>query len=102
MLNAGRPQSVFRNINQNKKERYSRVPRLSDTPYSAIGTKGKWRYTSSKARLKCATYTQKKIKYFVLEPSIFGVKTSPSMENTELENKILLSSTNFQGPKYSI
>jgi len=30
---------------------YSRVPRLSDTRYSAI-----WRYASSKARLKCATY----------------------------------------------
>jgi len=30
---------------------YSRVPRLSDTRYSA-----KWRYASSKARLKCATY----------------------------------------------
>jgi len=35
----------------NKEERYSRVPRLSDTRYSA-----KWRYASSKARLKCATY----------------------------------------------
>jgi len=31
---------------ENKEERYSRVPRLSDTRYSA----------SSKARLKCATY----------------------------------------------
>jgi len=30
-------------------ERYSRVPRVS-------GTKGKWRYASSKARLKCAIY----------------------------------------------
>jgi len=36
---------------ENKGERYSRVPRLSDTRYSA-----KWRYASSKARLKCATY----------------------------------------------
>jgi len=43
---------------------------------------------------------RKKIKYFVLEPSIFGVKTSPSMENIERENKILLSSTNFQDLKY--
>jgi len=34
-----------------KEERYSRVPGLS-----AKGTKGKWRYASSKARLKCATY----------------------------------------------
>jgi len=24
--------------------------------YSAKGTKGKWRYANSKARLKCATY----------------------------------------------
>jgi len=36
----------------NKGERYSRVPRLSDTRYSAKGTKWKWRYASSKARLK--------------------------------------------------
>jgi len=36
----------------------------------------------------------------VLEPSIFGVKTSPRMENTERENKILLSSTNFPDRKY--
>jgi len=28
----------------------------TDTRYSANGAKGKWRYTSSKARLKCATY----------------------------------------------
>jgi len=38
---------------KNKGKRYSRVPRLSDTRYSAKGTKGKWRYASSKARLKC-------------------------------------------------
>jgi len=31
-------------------ERYSRVPRLSDTRYSAKGTNGKWRYASRKAR----------------------------------------------------
>jgi len=36
----------------NKEKRYSRVPRLSDTRYSAKGTKGKWIYASSKARLK--------------------------------------------------
>jgi len=41
---------------QNKEKCYSQVPRLSDTRYSAKGTKGKWRYASSKARLKCATY----------------------------------------------
>jgi len=41
---------------KNKEERYSRVPRLSDTRYSAKRTKGKWKYASSKARLKCATY----------------------------------------------
>jgi len=36
---------VFKKINlrQNKEERYSRVPRLSDTRFSAKGTKGKWR-----------------------------------------------------------
>jgi len=40
-----------------KEERYSRVPRLSsDTRYSANGAKGKWRYTSSKARLNEPTY----------------------------------------------
>jgi len=44
------------NSRKNKQERYSRVPRLSDTRYSANDTKGKWRYASSKARLKCATY----------------------------------------------
>jgi len=46
----------IKNNNKNKEERYSRVPRLSDTRYSAIGIEGKWRYASSKARLKCATY----------------------------------------------
>jgi len=29
------------NIESSKEERYSRVPRLSDTRYSANGTKGK-------------------------------------------------------------
>jgi len=43
-------------ILKNKEERFSRVPRLSDTRYSAKGIKGKWRYASSKARLKYATY----------------------------------------------
>jgi len=43
-------------FNSNKEERYSQIPRLSDTRYSAKGTEGKWRYASSKARLKCATY----------------------------------------------
>jgi len=45
-------------------------------------------------------WTQRKIKYFVLEASILGVKTSPSIENTEPENKMQLSSTNFQDRKY--
>jgi len=40
----------------NKEERYSREPRLSVIRYSAKGTKRKWRYVSSKARLKYATY----------------------------------------------
>jgi len=30
------------NFKHSKRERYSRVPRLSDTRYSAKGTKGKW------------------------------------------------------------
>jgi len=47
-----------RKCKNNKEERYSRVHRLSDTRYSAKGTKGKWRYASSKARLKCATYAR--------------------------------------------
>jgi len=33
-------------VRENKEERYSRVPRLSDTRYSAKGTKGKWRYAN--------------------------------------------------------
>jgi len=40
----------------NNGERYSRVHRLLDTRYSVKGTIGTWRYASSKARLKCATY----------------------------------------------
>jgi len=33
-----------RRTQKNKEERYSRVPRISDTRYSAKGAKGKWRY----------------------------------------------------------
>jgi len=40
------------NLKINKEERYSRVPRLSDSRYSANGTKGKWRYASSKAEIE--------------------------------------------------
>jgi len=44
----------------NSKNRWNKLKRLgigkSDTRYSANGTKGKWRYASSKARLKCATF----------------------------------------------
>jgi len=46
------------NINQTKTP-HNEVKQgrtLSDTRYSAKGTNGKWRYASSKARLKCATY----------------------------------------------
>jgi len=32
---------------QNKEERYSQVPRLSDTRYSAKWTKRKWRYATT-------------------------------------------------------
>jgi len=52
----------------NKEERYSRVPRLSDTRYSAKGSKRKWRFASSKAILKCATYRRQT--YF----SVMGVR----------------------------
>jgi len=52
--------SLFRT---NKEERYSRVPRLSDTRYSA-----KRRYASSKARLKCATYRR------LTDLSVMGVR----------------------------
>jgi len=50
--------SIFdQNLNsKNKEERYSRLPRLSDTRYSAKGTTGKWRHASSKSRFKYATY----------------------------------------------
>jgi len=51
--NAHRPASKD-DCNSNKKERYSQV-QVSDTRYLAKGTKGKWSYASSKARLKCAT-----------------------------------------------
>jgi len=50
---------------KNKEERYSRVPRLSDIRYSAI-----WRYASSKARLKCATYRR------YTDLSVMGVRVS--------------------------
>jgi len=43
---------------------------------------------------------REKIKYFMLESSIFGVKTSPSKKNTEPEKKMQLSSTNLQDRKY--
>jgi len=39
---------------------------------------------------------RKKIKNFVLESSIFSVKTSPSLENPSLENKVQLLSRNFE------
>jgi len=32
------------------------MPRLLDTRYPAKETKWKWRYASSKARLRCSTY----------------------------------------------
>jgi len=60
--------------------------------------KGAWRpirWGKTRLLISVAPALRKKIKYFMLEPSIFGVKTSPSMENTEPKNKILLSSTNF-------
>jgi len=53
--NVGKPMATCK-LNINKEEYYSRVLRLSDTRYSAKGTKWKWRYASSKARFKCVTY----------------------------------------------
>jgi len=40
--------SISNGYKMEKEEGYSRVPRLSDTSYSAKGTKGKWRYATSK------------------------------------------------------
>jgi len=45
--------------------------------------------------LDCVVYTQKKNQEF-LESSIFSVKTSPSLENPSLENKVQLLSRNFE------
>jgi len=56
ILQQHRKNRTFANSKKNKEERYSRVPRLSDTRFSAKGSKEKWRYASSKARLKYATY----------------------------------------------
>jgi len=56
---------------KNKEERYSRVPRLSDTRYSA-----KWRYASSKARLKCATYRR------YTDLSVMGVRVGVLVDET--------------------
>jgi len=53
---------------------YTRVTQLNrdmqvaKRGYSTKGTKGKWRYASSKARLKCATYRQK------TDLSVMGVR----------------------------
>jgi len=54
---------------------------LSDTRYSAKGTKGKWRYASSKARLKCATYRALEWAWqtFVLDQSI-GIDETKSFQ----------------------
>jgi len=41
-------------------ERYSRVPRLSNTRYSAEGTKGKWRYPLSQYTVMWAAYRFKR------------------------------------------
>jgi len=52
----GANQSSYRAfLNQNKEERYSRVPPLSDTRYSANGTKGKGRYVGTKRKGRCAS-----------------------------------------------
>jgi len=54
--NAGRAMTSFAGLKAKACLVGSRVPRLSGTRYSPKGTKRKWRYASSKTRLKCATY----------------------------------------------
>jgi len=66
---------------KNKGERYSRVPRLSDTRYSA-----KWRYASAKARLKCATYRR------YTDLSVMGVRVG--VANFFLDQSIGFVETN--------
>jgi len=79
-----RKQSLF--LFNNKEERYSRVPRLSDTRYLANGTKGKWRHASSKARLKSATYWR------WTDLSVMGVRVGVS--NFFLDQSIGIDETN--------
>jgi len=74
---------------ENKGERYSRVPRLSDTRYSA-----KWRYASSKARLKCATYRR------YTDLSVMGVRVG--VANFCLDQSIGIDETNTFQLKFFI
>jgi len=68
---------------KNKEERYSRVPRLSDTRYSAKRTKGKWSYASSKARIKCATYRrQADLSVMGLRVGVFFLDQSIGIDET--------------------
>jgi len=76
-------------LNINKEERYSRVPRLSDTRYSAI-----WRYASSKARLKCATYRR------YTDLSVMGVRVG--VANFFLDQSIGIDETNTFQLKFFI
>jgi len=77
------------NLKINKGERYSRVPRLSDTRYSAI-----WRYASSKARLKCATYRR------YTDLSVMGVRVG--VANLFLDQSIGIDETNTFQLKFFI
>jgi len=47
---------------------------LIETRYSAKGTKAKWRYASSKARLKCATNGRGKLSMGIDETNTFQLK----------------------------
>jgi len=78
----------------NKEERYSRVPRLSDTRYSAKGIKGKWRYASNKARLKYATYRRQ------TDLSVMGVRVWGA--NFFLDQSIGIVETNTFQLKFCI
>jgi len=73
----------------NKEERYSRVPRLSDTLYSA-----KYRHASSKAKLKCATYRR------YTDLSVMGVRVG--VANFFLDQSIGIVETNTSQLKFFI
>jgi len=62
--------------------------------YSAKGTKGKWRYASSKARFKCATYRR------YTDLSVMGVRVG--VANFFLDQSIGIVETNTFQLKFFI